>query len=233
MLLYLHFHRRAGSHLSAFRISCLVLFINISLHACLHTLPRIIFQLEGHIHHCFISRDLFVTDKGSPLCHMYRRRFHQPYIPVDSRSRIPPGSIVRIIQTDSQCIFLSGFHIRSQIKTVRSITIRPSADKLPITPDRRVRHRPIYIQINLFSGIFGAQLKGFTIPAYSPIRQFSGSSYIIYIERPFNSPVMRKVQLSPATIVKIRFHVSHLASRVSCRTNMFLPRFDKIIGTRQ
>lgn len=64
---------------------------------------------------------------------MYRRRFHQPYIPVDSRSRIPPGSIVRIIQTDSQCIFLSGFHIRSQIKTVRSITIRPSADELPIT----------------------------------------------------------------------------------------------------
>ena len=44
---------------------------------------------------------------------------------------------------------------------------------------------------------------------------------------------MRKIQLPPSTIIKIRAHISYISSRITFRSPMLFSKYDKIVGTRQ
>ena len=127
-------------------------------------------QRYGHIHHGLLIGNLIIFHKSSPLSDMNRRCFYQPYIPIYTRTGIPARRFVGIIQAYRQNIFLSCFDIRSKIQTIRCITIRPPAYVISITPNRRIGHCSIYIQVDSFLSIIGLQIKTPSIPSDSPIR---------------------------------------------------------------
>ena len=153
------------------------------------------------------SIGLFVCDfrccnKNTPLPHMYRIRFHQPYMPINTGTGIPTGTKLFGIQPDSHHILFIIQKIRSQIDPKRAVSESPFTHFIPIKPHFGIRHRTIEIQIKPFLFILRGYFKIFTVPTNPLPRQFSGIPIQVNTERPLDPPIMRNIQSPPIPIVK-------------------------------
>ena len=164
--------------------------------------------------------------------YVQRGRLDQPHVAVNPSARIPAGRVGWIIQPNRENIFSAWLNKRSQVDRPRSIAIGPTANKLPIQPNRRVSHGAIYFERNLFAGIACGNVKMLPVPADPPPGQLAGFARVFLLERPFNAPIMRQVEFAPARIVKGKLREAHIAAGVAFRrrwTRGIRPDFSRAI----
>src|SRR5215510_4393282 len=103
---------------------------------------------------------------------------------------------------DRNYIVCAEFNIRSEIELEGCITVWPAAHKFSVEPNNGIRHRAVDIEIKLPSFLFGRNVEVLSIPTDSPPGQFTCLSGILLLEWSLNAPVVRKIQLTPCSIIE-------------------------------
>src|SRR5207244_3348615 len=98
-------------------------------------------------------------------------------------------------------------NIRCEVEFERGVTIRPATDKLSVEPDRGVSHSTVNVEIKLFSFVLRRDVEVFPIPAHTPPGKLPRLTRIVLIERPFDAPVVRQIQLPPTAIIEAALRV--------------------------
>src|SRR5258708_6135038 len=149
---------------------------------------------------------------------MHRPRLHQPDIAVNATARIPTGRVVGISETNRHDVLRSEFNIRRQIQTERSVAKRPAANKLPIEPNRRIRHRAVDIQINTLAAIRCRDWEMLSIPRNSHPGELAGFTRQLLLEWALYAPVVGKVELTPRMVVKCLLRIGYGFTQISFGT---------------
>ena len=144
---------------------------------------------------------------SSPMGHMYWCSFHQPDISIDAAARIPPGRVGGIVQTNRDYIIRTECDVGREVQFERSVAVRPAANEVPIEPDRCMGHGAIDIQIELTASFQWRNGEVFSIPTDSPPGKLASLAGVLLLERTFDAPIVRQIQLSPATIIKVALSV--------------------------
>src|SRR5437764_13043966 len=86
------------------------------------------------------------------------------------------------------------------------IAIRTPAQVEAIDPDVAVGHDAIEVDEDLTAGVVCGQREMFAIPAYARRQKTTRASrWILLVEWPFNTPVMRHIELPPCAVIEVWF----------------------------
>src|SRR6185312_8361550 len=142
---------------------------------------------------------------GSPVRHTYRPSNIQPYIAINTRSRIPPRRAIFGSKPHRQYIrFRSEVEIRSQVECKTDVPIRAATQLFAVDPDGRVRHRAIDFDAEIAPPRAVRQSERLPVPTRPEDRQRAGVRIQLGIKGTFDGPIVWKAKLPPLGVVKSR-----------------------------
>src|SRR5713226_5994083 len=141
------------------------------------------------------------------MAHVHRRSFHEPDIAINAPARIPARRVRRIIKANCESVISAVIDIGSEVQFEGSVAIGPAAYKIAVEPNSRVGHRSVNVQIELLAFVLRRNREVFSIPTDAPPRKFPSLTRIFLFERTFDAPVVRQIQFSPTTIIKVALSV--------------------------
>jgi hypothetical protein len=90
--------------------------------------------------------------------------------------------------------------MRCEVHGKPDVSVRPSAELLPVQPYPRVRHGAIELKRDAAALDAGRQREMLAVPAHAEVRQPAGVRVVAAIERTLDRPVMGQIERAPTRV---------------------------------
>jgi hypothetical protein len=112
---------------------------------------------------------------------------------------------VRVVDFDSEYILTPELQVRREVIEERNVSVRTFAEKLAIDPHLAKLVNPIEFDGELFVFVRIWQAESLSIPTNASGKICAArTGWFFFVERPFDTPIVRQIQSSPVCVGKVR-----------------------------